>query len=768
LKFLGRNDFQVKVRGFRIELGEIEARLAAHAGVREAVVVAREDNPGDKRLVAYYTCLNTSEQGEDPVGAEVLRTHLAASLPEYMVPAAYVRLEALPLTPNGKLDRKALPAPEADAYAARGYEAPEGEIEATLAGIWADVLGVERIGRHDNFFQLGGHSLLTLKVVSSLKYLGIDISVADVFMHPTIGSLAAQISRQGRRDYMAIPLRAGRGESPLFLVHEGAGELIYALVLKPHIDANVPIYGLPCKPLAETQFRTIEAMAARMVRMIRAVQPVGPYRIAGWSFGGTLAYEIATQLIGEDQVVEFLGLFDTNYEYRASAFCEHALDDKSWLLSRLQFGSSVNENLQAAIEEVKRLALTMDFVNLARKCQEMSLLPGYLTAVSSEEIPEYLRRERMLTLANLQYIAQPIPIPIHLFAAQGEETADPLRRWGAVLPEEQVRVIRVPGTHQSMMMAPNIEPLGKALSRAIRDANECRSLLERSYSPLGVLHTGRRHNTPLFCVPGAGDNVFSFAELADSLDKELPVYGLQQRGLDGALVPHSTVSAAAESYLQALNEIQPEGPVHLFGHSFGGWVVFEMAQRLRAAGRAIASLTILDSEVPDNDDALVREYNRTEAVMKLIETLEQVLGYPLEIGASNLDSCDDAAQRQLLHERLVRVGRMPRRSKPDVLRGPLRTFAASLRTHYRPDKVYPEPVRLVLVDDPKLDDEANRLQRERTIKGWRRWAPNLFFLYGPGNHMTALKRPHVHALATWLSMDLQSNGVERAGQMEYC
>ena len=134
IEFLGRNDLQVKIRGYRIELGEIEAVLAQHAAVRDAVVVAREDPGGDKRLVAYYTCAEAGEQNERAWGAEQLRAHILAKLPEYMVPAAYVRLESLPLTPNGKLDRKALPAPEADAYVVRGYEAPEGEIETDFGG----------------------------------------------------------------------------------------------------------------------------------------------------------------------------------------------------------------------------------------------------------------------------------------------------------------------------------------------------------------------------------------------------------------------------------------------------------------------------------------------------------------------------------------------------------------------------------------------------------------------------------------------------------
>ena len=142
IEFLGRNDFQVKIRGFRIELGEIEARLMEHPGVREAVVITREDIPGDKRLVAYYTNYGCSEQVKTILGAEQLRAHLSAILPEYMVPAAYVGLESLPLTPNGKLDRKALPAPDGEAYAAHLYEPPQGETETALAAIWAELLSL--------------------------------------------------------------------------------------------------------------------------------------------------------------------------------------------------------------------------------------------------------------------------------------------------------------------------------------------------------------------------------------------------------------------------------------------------------------------------------------------------------------------------------------------------------------------------------------------------------------------------------------------------
>src|SRR6185436_6473607 len=205
LIFLGRNDHQVKVRGFRIELGEIEARLAEHAAVRQAVVLAREDTAGDPRLVAYVVYTPEAQEQEPGARAALLRAHLAAQLPEYMVPAAYVGLEALPLTPNGKLDRKALPAPEDAAYARQSYEPPEGEIEQTLARIWSELLGVERIGRRDNFFELGGHSLLAIQLLERLRRGGLSAEVRDLFAAPVLADFAACL---GERSDVVVPPNA--------------------------------------------------------------------------------------------------------------------------------------------------------------------------------------------------------------------------------------------------------------------------------------------------------------------------------------------------------------------------------------------------------------------------------------------------------------------------------------------------------------------------------------------------------------------------------
>ncbi|WP_230938124.1 non-ribosomal peptide synthetase [Xanthomonas translucens] len=185
LDYLGRNDDQVKLRGVRIELGEIEIALRGCAGVREAAVVARDDLPGDTRLVAYVV------GDDDAVSADTLRTQLAARLPDVMVPATYMQLDSLPLSSNGKLDRRALPVPEADALATQLYVPPEGELETLLAALWCELLGLERVGRQDNFFALGGHSLLTVRLSAAIRRdLQCDVPIQSLFAQPTLQQMA--------------------------------------------------------------------------------------------------------------------------------------------------------------------------------------------------------------------------------------------------------------------------------------------------------------------------------------------------------------------------------------------------------------------------------------------------------------------------------------------------------------------------------------------------------------------------------------------------
>ncbi|WP_186130366.1 amino acid adenylation domain-containing protein, partial [Burkholderia gladioli] len=309
--FLGRNDEQVKVRGFRVEPGEIEAQLATHEAVREAIVVARQDPAGNARLLAYVSLQDAAPCAEL---VRDLREHLAARLPEYMVPAAFVVLDALPLTPNGKVDRRALPEPDDEAFAQAQYEAPQGDTEQTIAALWAELLGVERVGRHDNFFALGGHSLLATRMLARLREsFGHDVSIRTLFEAPTVSQLAPRVHTAVQSDALAmlLPIQTLGSKPPLFCIHPAGGFSWPYAGLAHHLPDR-PLYGLQARALAEAdeQVESIEEMALDYVRQIRGVQPSGPYHLLGWSLGCHIAHAIATQLQLAGESVALLAMLD--------------------------------------------------------------------------------------------------------------------------------------------------------------------------------------------------------------------------------------------------------------------------------------------------------------------------------------------------------------------------------------------------------------------------------------------------------------------------
>ncbi|KAF2395475.1 Tyrocidine synthase 3 [Pseudomonas frederiksbergensis] len=759
VEYLDRNDGQVKIRGFRIEVGEIEARLHLCDGVREAWVMAREDSPGDKRLVAYFT---VQARGEH-LDAETLRQQLQSLLPEYMIPAAFVKLDALPLTLNGKVDVRALPAPEADAYTSRDYEAPSGELETTLAALWAEVLKLDRIGRHDNFFEMGGHSLLAIRLIGLLAQADLNVSLAELFQHESIASMASMLearSGDAASPTGILPVREAGTQNPLFLVHEFSGLDVYFPALGKHIDPDTPVYGLPGIPWGEQQLQTMECLATRLLGIIRSVQPQGPYRLAGWSFGGVLAYEIAIQLIGLDEKVEFLGLIDTYLprlvdqgRARWSPVDAH----KVHLLDRCEvFWKAQDSDVSAVLAKLTRLQVnTFDFEALVQHCAAEGLLPAELADYSAAQLWHYLDREVAHGHALAHYTVYPVSAPVHLFIAEQRKEDAPAHSgylgWDAVLPKAQIQCVTVPGDHQTMMQAPHIQTLARFIDEALHAAATRPPAVasKTDYQPLLTIQGGRSGQAPIFCVPGAGDSVTGFIGLTDAFGPDWPIHGLQPRGLDGTTVPYSLVETAAEAYLQAVDRVQPEGPVHLLGHSFGGWIVFEMAARLRANGRDVASLTLIDSESPGGNGVVGKPYTATGVLKRLIEAMQLASGKSLGIDATAFSQQDDAGQMRMLHAGMVRAGMLPQRSAANSMNGPARAFGTALRTVYQPEHQYTGPVRLVLADDPTLDTAGNKREQEEMIEGWRKHVPNLSIWYGPGNHFTILKAPHVHNLAAW-------------------
>lgn len=433
LAYVGRNDSQVKVRGYRIELGEVEASLTACPGVSEAVVLAREDEPGDTRLVAYVVAHASVELSES-----ALREQLARRLPVHMLPAAYVFLPSMPLTPNHKLDRKALPAPDGADRPRRIDELPEGELEQALADIWRSLLRVPGVGRRDNFFELGGHSLLAVSLMARIRdELGIELPIRQLFATPHLKELAAAMQTNRFRGEFPclVPIRSRGGRPPLFLVHPGEGEIGYARVLAKWLDVEIPIYGFAAAGFmpGERPHATIEAMASSYLQGMRSAQPTGPYRIAGWSLGGTIAYEMAQQLLAEGERVQFLGLIDTPFNYGAPPSLE----------------LSESGDLEAMVEEGRRQAL----------------LPADLDTAT---LSRHVAVRTALAAAACAYVPRGLPVTVCLFSAAESEGQDLPRAWYG-MTEGNLRHVKVPGTHYSMVEEPNARSLAEAIARHLEE-----------------------------------------------------------------------------------------------------------------------------------------------------------------------------------------------------------------------------------------------------------------------------------------------------------
>nr|WP_085622981.1 MULTISPECIES: non-ribosomal peptide synthetase [unclassified Pseudomonas] len=307
LDFIGRLDNQLKIRGFRIEPGEIEARLRNLADVRDAVVVAREAANG-KQLVGYVV-----STGATTMPAQ-LREALRAELPDYMVPAQLVLLEAMPLTPNGKIDRNALPAP--DFVGQRLRLAPRNETEQALAQIWQDVLSVEEISIDDNFFELGGDSLRVLKMLSRVRAhsgLPLELKLRDVMARPTIAELSGYSAAEVSLDPVLLLNTRIANATPLFCLHAGFGTVFDYEPLARRLEGVCSVYGVQCRMLLDRawQDESLQAMAIDYAQYIRQKQPEGPYRLAGWSLGGALAVLVTQELERQGQAVALLGLVDS-------------------------------------------------------------------------------------------------------------------------------------------------------------------------------------------------------------------------------------------------------------------------------------------------------------------------------------------------------------------------------------------------------------------------------------------------------------------------
>lgn len=325
VEFLGRSDNQVKIRGFRIEPGEIEARLASHPAVRQAKVAVRGDSAESKRIVAWIV----PADGMAPDRSE-LSTYLSEFLPGYMRPDAIATVDSLPLSANGKVDVSALPDPlrPTGGQAHAKGEPPVGKTEERLAAMWCDLLEIPNIGRDDDFFALGGHSLMALRLFSRInREFDLTLPLAALISHPTVRGLATLVGPEPGTETESpakghfVTLSKGTNATPLFCIHGGDGGVLFYRQLAAMMPPELPFHAIESLELGNSgavDSRSIEETAKAYLRILLAAQPTGPFRLAGYSFGGVVAHEMACQLDRLGHEVEFLGLFDTHNPAAAS------------------------------------------------------------------------------------------------------------------------------------------------------------------------------------------------------------------------------------------------------------------------------------------------------------------------------------------------------------------------------------------------------------------------------------------------------------------
>ncbi|BCL38219.1 non-ribosomal peptide synthetase [Nostoc sp. MS1] len=459
IEFLGRLDQQVKIRGFRIELEEIEAKLLLHPGVQTTIVIAHEDKLDNKRLVAYIV----PKAGQTLTTTE-LRGFLKQRLADYMIPSAFVMLESLPLTANGKVDRRALPAPEQNRpELAIDFIAPTNEVELKLTQIWQEALGINFIGVKDNFFDLGGHSLVALRLLSLLEQrFGKSLPLSTFLQAPTVEQIA-KILQQEESPTLWEPLisiQPNGKKPPLFCIHAADGNVIAFHNLVSYLDADQPVYALQPHGLdGKKPFHTkIEDMASDYVREIRTIQPQGPYLLAGYSAGGVIAFEMAQQLIDQGEKVELLGLFDTY----SSAYFHESLPQ--WISRHWRnfLGLKLQQKLEYLLIEIQKFILKIQKDSGINNAKDVSVQYN----LSPMEMSLFATQRQ----AVKNYCPQVYSGKITLFRSSEQPlwlAGDRKLGWQGLA---EVEVHDIPGNHNNILRA-NVKFLGEKLRDCLKRTN---------------------------------------------------------------------------------------------------------------------------------------------------------------------------------------------------------------------------------------------------------------------------------------------------------
>lgn len=490
VEFLGRRDHQVKVRGFRIELGEIETALARRPGVTASVAVAREDSPGDARLVAYVVLDGDSREA----APNALRRSLGDVLPAYMIPSAIVVLDELPLTPNGKIDRKALPAPTLERDVESTVAEPRTDLERRLVGIWEDELGIRPIGIEDDFFDLGLTSIVAARLFARLeRELGTNLPLGALFQAPTIERLAALMSEEpseGRWTSL-VPIQPHGTQPPLFCVHGGAGTILHLQPLARSLGPDQPFYGLQARGLygGAPPHRTVEQMAEHYLCELRTVQPHGPYYLAGYCFGSIVAFDMAQRLLRAGEEVNLLVAYNG--------------PSPSWIRRYGTIGGQPSKRMSAppptpARSSAQRvIGVVTSWSKISRWGHHLSWrfrdrfvdpIRTRMAMALGWGIPEELREIFFLEIAALAeraYEPTPYSGPMVVFYSDGQYE-DPTLGWSGTV--ESVETYGIPGPHvgnRTIMAEPAVTLLAARVQETLQRARggELRAHSASSASP---------------------------------------------------------------------------------------------------------------------------------------------------------------------------------------------------------------------------------------------------------------------------------------------
>lgn len=466
LEFLGRTDFQIKLRGIRIELGDIEATLRQAPGVSEGVVMARELARSEKSLVAYVVL----DQTQNPTLKDI-RRFLQAKLPDYMVPAAFVVLEAMPLNPNQKVDRRALPMPTAENLAGFKTVIPAGnELEQQLTEIWESVLGIQPIGIQNNFFEMGGSSLLAVQMLTQIEKLwGKSLPITTLLQAPTIEDLVLVLNNVEPEEGMGdlVTLQSGGSKPPLFCIY---GVLLYQDLVN-HLDPDQPVYGVFLQEevdLLKTGrcdqhncvFASVPTIAARYLETIRCFQPHGPYYLAGESFGGVVAFEMATQLQAAGEEVALVALLDS---WLLNGYTQPLVQRLKlhWKLLSKHGLSYIVKRVQRRTQMVRRKLAA----SLHKVYQQLHPFSGSISLAVTEVTQQDVRAS-VLQRASRLYVPKPYSGKMVLFRAMERDVFevgyDRDLGWGP-LAAGGLEIFDVPGDHLGILKDPNVRVLAEKL-----------------------------------------------------------------------------------------------------------------------------------------------------------------------------------------------------------------------------------------------------------------------------------------------------------------